>query len=292
MRKLKLVLILTASYLTAQIIGGIMTNSLALLADAGHMFTDAAGLGLSLLAVRFTIKPPTPQRTYGFYRMEILAALANSVLLILVSIYIIYEAFQRLLNPPEIQGLPVILIAAVGLAVNLIGLRILSAHDHAHGHFAKSKPEENLNMQGASMEVLSDALGSIGVIVAGLIIFFTEFYVVDPIISVGLALFILPRTWILLKKSVHILLEGVPADISHEEIKNEILRVKGVTGVFELHIWSITSGIPAVSAHVVIIDSLRSQQILKNINSILDNKFGISHSTIQVENFHQEGTKL
>jgi cobalt-zinc-cadmium efflux system protein len=175
-----------------------------------------------------------------------------------------------------------ILIASIGFVVNLISMRLLSGMqlEHFDGH------EENLNIKAAFLEVYSDTLGSAGVIIVALIIIFTGFYYADPIASIAISLFILPRTWSLMKRSVHILMEGVPPNISHEEVKRAIMQVKGVTGVFELHIWTITSGIDALSAHVVIIDPTKSQAILREINSIVENKFGISHITIQVETYH------
>lgn len=283
--KLKVVLILTATYFIAEIVGSVITNSLALLADAGHMLTDVGGLALSLLAISFTRRKPTPQRTYGFYRMEILASLANSVALILLSIYIFYEGYRHLFQPPEIQSIPMTIIGAVGLAVNLFSVRTLGSHSHdsdEHEHHG----DENLNIQGARLEVLSDTIGAVGVIVTGIIIFTTKFYLADAIFSIGLAIFILPRTWSLLRKSINILMEGVPIGIDYEEVKNSILEVKGVTGLFDLHIWSITSGMNALSAHVVIFDQSKAQMILKEITGILENRFKIIRSTIQIETYH------
>jgi cobalt-zinc-cadmium efflux system protein len=285
-KKLKVVLLLTSAYLAVQLIASLFTGSLALFADAGHMLTDVGGLALALFAINYTRKPPTPQRTYGFYRIEILSSLANSVVLILISIYILYEAYQRILEPPVIQSFPMLIVATLGLAVNLIGMLLLKGHSHDSHH--NEREEENLNIRGAYLEVFSDALGSAGVVAAAVIMLATRFYMVDPLISIGLALFILPRTWSLMKKSIHILMEGVPANISHEEVKNAILQIKGVTGVFELHIWTITSGMNALSAHVVVIDPSKSQAILKDINSSLEKKFRISHATIQIENYHSE----
>jgi len=287
-KKLKIVLLLTSSYFVVQLAGGLWAGSLALIADAGHMLTDVAGLLLSLLAIGFTRRPATPQKTYGFYRMEILATLTNSVVLISISFYIIYEAYQRLFQPQQVQGIPVILIASVGLVVNLISLRLLS-HSGLNKH---QEGQENLNIKSASLEVYSDTLGSAAVIVTAIIIIFTGFYLADPIASIAISLFILPRTWSLMKKSVHILMEGVPPHISHDEVKKAIMQIKGVTGIFELHIWSITSGMDALSAHVVIIDPIKSLTILREINSIVENKFGISNITIQIETYHPEPDRL
>ena len=287
-KKLKIVLLLTSSYFAIQLAGGILAGSLALIADAGHMLTDVAGLLLSLLAIGFTRRPATPQKTYGFYRMEILATLTNSVVLISISFYIIYEAYQRIFHPQEVQGIPVILIASVGLVVNLVSLRLLS-HSSLHEH---KGGQENLNIKSASLEVFSDTLGSAAVMVTAIIIIYTGFYLADPIASIAISLFILPRTWSLMKKSVHILMEGVPPNISHDEVKKAIMQIKGVTGIFELHIWSITSGMDALSAHVVIIDPSKSLTILKEINSIVEKQFGISNITIQIETYHPEADRF
>jgi cobalt-zinc-cadmium efflux system protein len=289
--KLRSVLMLTCIYFVVQIIVALYTKSLALLADAGHMLADVGGLALVLFAVNYSRKPATLQHTYGFYRVEILAALLNSVVLILISVYILYEAYRRIFEPPAIQGLPMIIVAAIGLGVNFAGLRLLGHSGHTHEVSQADKTDkgyEDLNVKSAYLEVLYDTIGSVGVIAAGLIILTTRFYLADPLISIGLALFILPRTWSLMKKSIHILMEGVPANISPEEVKNSILEIKGVTGVFDLHIWTITSGMNALSGHVVVIDRVRSQTILQEINAILDKKFKINHATIQIESYHSE----
>jgi cobalt-zinc-cadmium efflux system protein len=285
-KKLKLTLLLTAGYLVAEIVGGFLTNSLALLADAGHMLTDVGGLALALFAINYARRPATPQRTYGFYRMEILASLVNSVVLVLLSVYIFYEAYRRIMEPSEVQSISMTIVAGIGLVVNFAGMKLLGGHSHSgddHEH-----EDENLNMEGARLELFSDMLGSIGVIAAGIVIMITKFYAADPIVSIGLAVFILPRTWRLLKKSIHILMEGAPTNISYEEVKEAILQVKGVTGVFQLHIWTITSGFDALSAHVVVMDISRSDLILKEITSLLENRFKISHITIQIETYHSE----
>lgn len=287
-RKLRIVLILIASFFVVQLIGGLAFGSLALIADAGHMLTDVAGISLSLLAIGFSRRPATPQRTYGFYRLEILATLANSVILISISVYIIYEAYQRIFQPVEVIGPSMLIIAVIGLAINLISLKVLSSSKIAnHG-----RHEESLNMQSAFLEVYSDTLGSAGVIVVALIIIFTNIYLVDPLASIAIAVFILPRTWSLMKRSVHILMEGVPPEISHDEVKKAIMQVKGVTGIFKLHIWTITSGINALSAHVVILDPAKSQAILREISALIENKFGISNITIQIETYHPEPSSI
>ena len=324
-KRLKIVFLLGSCYLISTIVVVLLTGSLALLSEAGHMVADVAGIALALLAIIYTQKPPTPERTYGFFRMEILASLANSVILILLSLYILYEAVMRILDPPHIQSLPIIIAAAVGLIVNFIGIRILSSTGgidigHSHG-FEQSKTtissphskkenqkinqifhinhhhqhpnnhddeEQSLNVKAVYLETLSDTIGAAGVLAAGIIMFITKFYLADPIIGIGLALFMIPRTWTIIKKAIHILMEGSPYNISHEEVKNSILNLRGVTGIFDLHIWTISSGIHALSAHVVIIDPSRSHEILQEINSILEKRFKITHATIQLERYHTQ----
>jgi cobalt-zinc-cadmium efflux system protein len=294
--RLKIVLFLNSAYLIAASITVVTTGSLALFSEAGHMLADVGGIALAMYAVNYAQKSATPQRTFGYYRMEILASLLNSLILVLLSIYILYEGFRRIFEPPEIPGLPLILIAMVGVVVNFIGMRLLShsaGHRHMHGSLPyrnnlESEDLQNLNVRAVYLESLSDTLGSAGVLAAGVIMLTTKFYLADPLISIGLALFMIPRTWSIIKKAVDILMEGVPANLSHEEVKKAVLQIKGVTGVFELHIWTITSGMNALSAHVVIIDPTKSQLILQEINSILEKKFKITHATIQIERYHQD----
>ena len=295
-KTLKTVLLLISAFFVIQIVVGFKIGSLAVISDAGHMLIDAAGLVMALLAISFTQKPATPLRTYGFYRAEILASLLNSIFLILLAVFILYEAFQRILHPYEVNGFPMIIIASIGLGINLIGIRLLGkvrlenkrSQDYGQEKFNAPAPvKEDLNLHGAYLEVLADTIGSAGVIAAGIIIQLTGFYLADPLISIGIVALILPRTWLLLKKAIHILIEGTPSHLCHEEIKKSILRVRGVTGVFDLHIWTISSGIHALSAHVVIMDNKRANAILQEINSILEKGFDITHATIQIESYHQ-----
>jgi len=300
-KSFKLVLILTSSYFVIQIIAGVKIGSLAVISDAGHMLIDVAGLVMALLAISFTQKPATPTRTYGFYRGEILASLLNSIFLILLSVFILIEGFQRIIHPAAVSGLPMIIVASIGLAINLVGVRVLGRtrvnrkrlqQDYERDYYNKVKEqvaEENLNVHGAYLEVFADSIGSAGVIVAGIIIYISGFYLADPLISIGIVALIIPRTWLLLKKAIHILIEGTPIHLCHEEIKNSILKVRGVTGVFDLHIWTISSGIHALSAHVVIIDNKKSSDILQEINSILEKGYDITHATIQIESYHESG---
>ena len=301
--------------MVVEILAGFYTGSLALIADAGHMLTDTFGICIALIAAIYSRKEATPIHTFGFFRTEILASFINSIILSLLSIVIIYEAYRRIFEPTEIQSFPMIVVAIVGLIVNIVGMYILRG-EHFHGHHENdakhsktsdslSKGDtskgylvpdrkdgtdtEDLNIQGAKLELLSDIIGSVGVILGGFLIAMTNIVVIDPILSIGLSLFILPRVFILLKKSVHILMEGVPSNVSYEQIQQALLQIKGVTGVFDLHIWSITSGLHALSAHIVIIDTSNSYRILDEINSLLEKKFKINHSTIQIERFHPMG---
>ena len=298
-KSIKLVLILTSCYFVIQIIAGVKIGSLAVISDAGHMLLDVAGLVMALLAISFTQKPATPTRTFGFYRGEILASLLNSIFLILLSVFILIEGLQRIIHPAPVSGLPMIIVASIGLAINLVGVRILSRarvnkkriqKDYEVDDYNKVKKqvsEENLNVHGAYLEVFADSIGSAGVIVAGIIIHISGYYFADPLISIGIVALIVPRTWLLLKKAIHILIEGTPIHLCHEEIKNSILNVKGVTGVFDLHIWTISSGIHALSAHVVIMENKKSSDILQEINSILEKGYDITHATIQIESYHE-----
>jgi cobalt-zinc-cadmium efflux system protein len=271
-RQLVTVLILTGSYLVAEVIGGIVTGSLALLADAGHMLTDVGGLALALFAINMTQKAASSKRTYGYYRAEILAALTNAVVLIGISLYILYEAYLRFRNPPEVSSTTMLIVACFGLIINIIGMLIL-----------RKGSQESLNMKGAYFEVLSDMLTSIGVIVAAIIMLTTGWYYADPIVSAGIGLFILPRTWILLKDAVGVLLEGTPADVNVDEVRAGILKIPGVKVVHDLHVWALTSGYNAMSVHVVINDGLPYNKTLQLIKETVTANYKIHHTTIQVE---------
>jgi len=271
-KRLAIVLALTSAYLVAEVIGGLLTHSLALLADAGHMLTDVAGLILALFAIRFAERPATPERTYGYYRIEILAALVNAVVLIGISLYILYEAYERFRNPPEIQSGGMLAVALVGLVVNIAGIYLL-----------KSASEESLNMKGAYFEVLSDMLTSIGVIAAGIIMLTTGWYYADPIISAGIGVFILPRTWMLLRDAVGVLLEGTPHDVNLAALRESIRTVEGVADVHDLHVWSLTSGINAMSVHAVLADHSLHDEVLAAVQKKVTSEFKIAHATVQVE---------
>ncbi len=271
-RRLAIALALAAVYMFAEIAGGLYTNSLALLADAGHMFSDIAALALSLFAIWIAQRPPTPQRTYGYYRTEILAALANGALLIAVAIFIVLEAFARVGEPREVLGGPMLAIATGGLAVNAAGLWILRAGRH-----------ENLNVRGAWFHVLSDALGSVAAIGAGVLIWAFGWYWADPLASVLIGALVIHAAWALLRESVAVLMEGVPAHLDVDEVHDAIRAVAGVMAVHDLHIWTISSGLVSLSSHVVADESRGSPEVLRDICRVLGERFGIEHATIQVE---------
>lgn len=274
-RALKITFALTFGYFLVEVIGGFLTNSLALLADAGHMLTDVGGLALALFASWMTMRPATPNKTYGFYRVEILAALANAVVLFGISFYILYEAYRRFQDPPEVNSLPMLAVAVVGLGVNLYGIYNL-----------RQSSQDSLNVRGAFLEVVSDTLGSLGVIIASLVMFFTGWYYADPIFSVLIGLFILPRTWSLLSEAVNILLEGTPAHINLKAVEDAIRAVPGVASVHDLHVWTITSGIESLSAHVILAAGTPpgdAQRILQALNARLREQFKIEHTTVQIE---------
>jgi cobalt-zinc-cadmium efflux system protein len=264
---------LTTVFLIAEVIGGLLTNSLALLSDAAHMFTDTAALGISLAAIRIGKRPADKLRTFGYYRFEILAAAFNAILLFLVAIYILYEGYQRLRHPPEIQSGMMLAIAVLGLVINLISMRMLSGGQ-----------EHSLNVKGAYLEVWSDMLGSIGVIIGAIVIRYTGWGWVDSAIAVAIGLWVLPRTWTLLKASMNVLLEGVPEGVKLADVQAAILSVPGVASIHDLHVWAITSGKPSLTVHVVSSESPASWPVLLDrIRDVLEEKFDIHHSTVQIE---------
>jgi cobalt-zinc-cadmium efflux system protein len=258
-----------------EIFGGILSHSLALLGDAGHMLVDALALALSLIALNLAKKPATTTRTYGFHRSEILAALANGVTLVLVAVYIFYEAYQRFRTPPTVQTTIMLAVAVTGLAANLVTMRLLHRARHS-----------NLNVRAAFFHVLGDTLSSVGVIAGGIIIAVTGWKIVDPIIAIMIGIIILWGAVGLVRESVDILLETVPKHISLEKVKEVIKGVKGVVELHDLHIWTITSGIYALSTHILIQDQMlsRAGEITTAINRELAQKFNITHTTFQLEN--------
>ena len=273
--RLKFVLALTVVYMVAEAIGGFLTNSLALLSDAGHMLADVAALLLAMLALWFASRPVTTSKTYGYYRLEILAALANGVALVVISLLIFYEAFERIKTPKradEILGFEVIWIAAGGLVVNIISAWLLH-----------SASEENLNVRAAFLHVLGDALGSVGAIAAGVIIWRWGWTIADPIFSIVMSLLIIYSSWHLIHESVNILLEGTPSHINVRAVIAAMQKVDGVTDVHDLHVWTISSGKDALSAHVTVLPGARHRETLDALQERLRNDFNIGHVTIQLE---------
>jgi cobalt-zinc-cadmium efflux system protein len=271
-RRLLFALALAASYMIAEVIGGLWTGSLALLADAGHMLSDVFALAMSVIAIRIAQRPPTASRTYGYYRSEILAALGHGVLLVCVSLAIFWEAWERIGQAREIQAGPMLAVAAGGLVVNLIGLSILSHGKH-----------DNLNVRGAWLHVLSDAFGSIGAIAAGCAIWFWGWNWADTAASITIGLLVIHSSWALLREALDILMEAAPAHIDVPEIHNEIVALAGVDAVHDLHVWTITSGLVALSGHVVASDGQEHGPLLQTVCDHLHARFGIDHSTIQIE---------
>ena len=271
-RLLFIVLALNVIYMLAEAIGGWWANSLALLSDAGHMFADVAALSLSLLAARFASRPATPNKTYGFYRMEILAALANGVTLIGVSLLICYEAYHRLQQAEPIQAKIMIPISVGGLIVNLISAKVLhGAHEH------------DLNLRGAFLHVMGDLLGSIAAIVAGLLILWQGWLWADPVFSVLICILIVFSSWKLVTEAVNVLLEGTPSHINTAAVEAAMRTVEGVRDIHDLHIWTITSNRHSITAHVIIAEGSNSYQILRELRELLSEKFKLTHSTLQME---------
>ncbi|MBS4005910.1 MAG: cation transporter [Afipia sp.] len=270
--RLRWALVLTGTFMIAEVVGGLVTGSLALLADAAHMLTDFGGLALALLAIRFAAREATPQLTYGYLRTEVLSALTNAVVLLLLTVYILYEAYQRFLAPPEILSGPMLIVAAIGLIVNLISMRLLAGGS-----------SESLNVKGAYLEVLGDMLGSVGVIVAALIIMWTGWRLADPIMGAGIGLFIVPRTWILIKQVTHILMEGTPPNVDVGLLERKLLELPDVIAVHDLHVWTVTSGFDAMSCHLVVADFANSRELLVQARRLMKDDFGIDHVTIQLD---------
>ena len=273
-RPLLIALIIVLSIMVAEVIGGLLSGSLALLSDAGHMLVDALALGLSMFALTIARRPSTPTRTYGYHRVEILAALANGTTLVLISIYIFYEAYQRFLEPTPVQAPLMLVIAAIGLLANLAGILLL-----------RKASRHNLNMKAAFWHIIGDTVSSVGVITGGVIIAFTGWYIVDPIIAVIIGGIILWGAARLVIESADILLEAVPRHIEVEKVIETIKNTTGVDEVHDIHVWTITSGIHALSAHLLIADQMVSQstEIVEKVTHDLSENFSITHTTLQLE---------
>jgi cobalt-zinc-cadmium efflux system protein len=273
-RRLLVALSITGLMTIVELAGGLISNSLALIGDAGHMFTDTLALGLSLFALNLAKRPASQTKTYGYYRAEILAALVNGTILVLVSAYIFYEAYHRFVEPPEVRGGLMLIVAAIGLAANVVGISVL-----------RSAGSRNLNVKGAFLHMWSDTLSSLGVIAAGAIILLTGRTIADPIISIIIGLLILRGAGGLVWESINILLEAVPKHLDVSRINDAVRKIKGVKDIHDVHLWAITSGMYAMSCHLLIEDQMVSNctQIVEEVNKTLSQGFGISHSTVQLE---------
>lgn len=267
-------------YMLAEVVGGLWSNSLALLADAGHMAIDTAGVGLGLFAAWVATKPPTDDKTFGYYRAEILVALLNGLFLIAISFWILFEAWQRISQPDEVRGALMSWVALGGLLVNLLGVKLL--HQHSH---------DSLNMRGVWLHLVSDLMGSVSAIVAGFLVWKWGWNWADTLSSMIISVFILTGAWRLVGEAVHVLLEGVPKQIETSKIKEALERVPRVKGVFDLHVWVVSSGVPALSCHIVVDSDQNSSELLGELNEVLEHEFSIRHSTIQLElaGFHEKG---
>ncbi|MGG3874035.1 cation diffusion facilitator family transporter [Brevibacillus laterosporus] len=280
-RALLISLFIITAFLIVEVIGGFLTNSLALLSDAGHMLSDSSALFLSLIAMFFAARKPSAKKTYGFYRFEILAALINGVMLVVISLVIIWEAYQRFFAPPEVASLSMMGIAFVGLLANIAAAFVLMRGDY----------KNNLNIRSAFLHVLGDLLGSVGAILAGLLMWKFNWYIADPIISVVVAVLIMLSAWRVTRDSVDVLMESTPASIDADQVSDALSKIEGVTSVHDLHIWTVTSGFDSLSCHLHVKDGLASYPILQKALHLLEHQFGITHSTIQIEDssiLHQE----
>lgn len=271
---LLIALIITGGIMILEFFGGLITGSLALLSDSGHMLSDTASLALSLVAMIIAVKPPTPKSSYGFYRFEIMAALFNGVTLFVIAGFIIREAYQRFFAPPVVASGTMMLIAAIGLLANLVSAWSLMRQGGA---------DNNINIRSAYLHIMGDALGSVGALLAGLIMNLFSWYAADPIISVLVALLILRSAWSVIRQAFHILMEGTPLMVNTRDVKNALLGIEGVVDVHDLHIWMITSGLDALSGHLLIEDHIDQQLVLQQALKIVEGDFGIHHATLQIE---------
>ena len=277
-KRLMTVALLSGTFMVAEFVAGLWTHSLAILADAGHMLGDVAAVALALIASIFATKSATAEKTFGYYRSEILASTLNALGMLGMSGYILVEAYQRFFNQTEVPGLPMIVIGVLGGVINLFSMRLLSAD-----------AKDSLNTRAAYLEVVSDMLASFGVVVAGLIIQFSGQHIADSIVSVLIALGLIPRTWNLLSECVHVLMEGTPDRIAMSELRKSILAVDGVQDLHDLHVWTITSGLEALSGHVLVQETANTQSVLDEISQFCERDFKINHTTIQVEIVECEG---
>nr|WSY50092.1 cation diffusion facilitator family transporter [Streptomyces sp. NBC_00886] len=274
--RLRVALGITLTVMVVEVVGGVLADSLALIADAAHMATDALGLGMALLAIHFANRPATGNRTFGYARAEILAALANCLLLLGVGGYVLYEAVQRFVTPADTEGGLTIVFGLIGLVANMISLTLL-----VRGQ------KESLNVRGAFLEVAADALGSLAVIISAVVILTTGWQAADPIASLAIGLMIVPRTLKLLRETLDVLLESAPKDVDMQEVRSHILALDGVEDIHDLHAWTITSGMPVLSAHVVVrsdvLNTIGNEKLLHELQGCLGDHFDVEHCTFQLE---------
>ncbi|MFD8218936.1 cation diffusion facilitator family transporter [Streptomyces sp. NPDC059697] len=274
--RLRVALSITLTVMVVEIVGGLMADSLALVADAAHMATDAVGLGMALLAIHFANRPPSGNRTFGYARAEILAALANCLLLLGVGGYVLYEAIHRFVTPADTEGGLTIVFGLIGLVANTISLTLLLRGQ-----------KESLNVRGAFLEVVADALGSVAVIISAVVIMTTGWQAADPIASILISIMIVPRTWKLLHETLDVLLEAAPKNVDMAEVRTHILALPGVEDVHDLHAWTITSGMPVLSAHVVVssdvLNAIGHEKMLHELQGCLGHHFDVEHCTFQLE---------
>ena len=263
---------ITFTFFVVEVVGGLLTNSLALLSDAGHMFTDVLGLGMALAAIEAARRRTHPQRTFGVYRLEILAALANAVLLFAVALYVLYKAVRRFQDPADVPGIPLLAVAGVGLAANLVAFALL-----------REGAKESLNIEGAYLEVLADTIGSVGVIIAAIVLTVTGWPYVDPIVGAAIGLFVLPRSWRLGRQAVRILVQAAPAHLTPEQVRRDLATLHGVVDVHDLHLWTLTSAMDVASAHLMVGSGTDPHAVLDQARDLLHQRYGIDHATLQVE---------
>jgi cobalt-zinc-cadmium efflux system protein len=261
-------------FFVVELVAALLTGSLALLADAGHMLTDVLGLALALAAIQAATSrlAHSPQRSFGVYRLEILAALVNAGLLVALAGYVLYEAGRRLLEPPEVFAGPMLAVAVVGLAANLVAFWLL-----------RPGARESLNLRGAYLEVAADTLSSVGVIVAAVVLVTTGWPYVDPMIALGIALWVLPRAWMLGREALRILLQAAPADVPLDELHHELAAIDGVVDVHDVHVWTLTSGMEVATAHLMIHAGEDAHGVLDRARQVLIERYGVEHATLQVE---------
>ncbi len=278
-RALVLTFTLVVVFMVVEVVAGFVANSLALLSDAGHMLTDAIGLGMALAAITAANRADHGgRRTFGMYRLEILAALADAVLLFGVAAYVLYEAARRFQDPPDVLSGPMLVVATLGLFVNVVGWWLL-----------RRGASESLNVEGAFLEVLADLIGSVGVIVAALILILTGWQYADPLIGAGIGLFILPRAWRLGRKALRVLVQAAPPDLDLESLKRELASIPGVVDVHDLHVWTLTSEMEVASAHLMVTELTASHDVLDQARAVLHDSYRVAHATLQVEPESHEG---